>query len=423
VKATPPRKLYDRATSHPGCSSDIGMSDSLRGATCLVTGGSGYLGQRICLALFAAGACEVRTLDLSSVDTEQDGAEVALLARVKRFTGDVRVSADVCAAMAGCTVVFHAASYGMSGREMLDRHKTRSVNLNGTATVLAAAQTLGVKRLVYTSSYNAVFGGRPIYNGDETLPMFPPAAHVDEYSRTKALAERAVLAAHDPPRLATCALRCAAIYGPVRFPCSFQISLPLCVLTLSRAGASFFQGETRHFPRIARLASLGAVCFSIGPPSVRVDWVHGDDLAAAHVLAASALGPGGPAGGQSYFINDGQPVNQTEFLMPLIKACGGRDVTIWLPVWMLLAVAYVIQFTCLFVWRLTRGAYLPSPLLLPAEVYKVGVTHTFSCAKATRELGYTPRVKQADGMAATVAALMRRRAREARRRDTGRKGK
>ena len=374
------------------------MSDSLRGATCLITGGSGYLGQRICLALFAAGAREVRTLDLSPApaDTELDGTEAALLGRVKRFTGDVRSSADVCAAMAGCSVVFHAASYGMSGREMLDRRKTRSVNLNGTATVLAAAPTLGVKRLVYTGSYNSVFGGKPIYNGDETLPMFPPSAHVDEYSRTKALAERAVLAAHDPPRLATCALRCAAIYGP---------------------------GETRHFPRIARLASMGAVCFSVGPPSVRVDWVHGDDLAAAHVLAASALGPGGLAGGQSYFINDCQPVNQTAFLMPLIQACGGRDFSIWLPVWLVLAVAYVIQYTCLFVWWLTRGAYLPSPLLLPAEVYKVGVTHTFSCAKATRELGYTPRVKQADGMAATVAALLRRRAREASRRDTGRKNR
>ena len=272
-------------------------SDGLRGAVCLVTGGSGYLGQRICLALFAAGAREVRTLDLSPTQADvEDDKEAALLARVRRFAGDVRSSADVCAAVTGCSVVFHAASYGMSGREMLDRRKTRSVNLDGTATVLAAAQTLGVARLVYTSTCNSVFGGKPIYNGDESLPMFPPSRHVDEYSRTKALAERAVLAAHDPPRLATCALRCAAIYGP---------------------------GETRHFPRIARLASLGAVVFSIGRPSVRVDWVHGDDLAAAHVLAAIGLRPGGPAGGQNYFISDGQPVHQTTLLMPLIRACGG----------------------------------------------------------------------------------------------------
>ena len=376
-------------------------SDGLRGAVCLVTGGSGYLGQRICLASFAAGAREVRTLDLSPTHADvEDDKEAALLARVRRFAGDVRSSADVCAAVTGCSVVFHAASYGMSGREMLDRRKTRSVNLDGTATVLAAAQTLGVSRLVYTSTYNSVFGCKPIYNGDESLPMFPPSRHVDEYSRTKALAERAVLAAHDPPRLATCALRCAAIYGP---------------------------GETRHFPRIARLASLGAVVFSIGRPSVRVDWVHGDDLAAAHVLAAIGLRPGGPAGGQNYFISDGQPVHQTTFLMPLIRACGGREVSIWLPVWLLLAVAFVIQYACLFVWWLTRGAYLPSPLLLPAEVYKVGVTHTFSCAKATRELEYTPQVQQREGMAATVAALMRRRAREAAgaqrgaQRDAGRK--
>jgi nucleoside-diphosphate-sugar epimerase len=283
--------------------------------------------------------------------------------------------------------VFHSASYGMSGREMLDRRRTRSVNLDGTATVLAAAQTLGVKRLVYTSSYNTVFGGRPIHNGDETLPLFPPSLHVDEYSRTKALAELAVLAANGSGKqqVQTCAIRAAAIYGPK---------------------------ETRHFPRIARLASLGAVVFSIGPPDVRVDWVHGDDLAKAHVLAASKLHRGGPACGQAYFINDGEPVNQTEFLLPLIYACGGSSPRLWLPVWLMIPIAFAIQYFCLFVWWLTRGAYLPSPLLLPAEIYKVGRTHTFSYAKATKDLGYKPAVSQREGMKATVEALMRRRVRE-----------
>ena len=352
--------------------------EGIAGTTCLVTGGSGYLGRCICTALLAAGAAEVRTLDRAPPPPE-----APLPRGVRAFTGDIRVPADVAAAMAGCDIVFHAASFGMSSREMLQRRLTRAVNVDGTLVILAAASKLGVGRLVYTSTYNAVFGNKPIVAGDETLPLFPPSLHVDEYSTTKALAERAVLQANCET-LATCAVRPAAIYGP---------------------------GEARHFPRIARLAASGAVCFSVGPPSTRVDWVHGDNAALGHVLAAAALRPGGKAHGQAYFISDGQPVNQTEFLRPLLTALGVRTPRVWLPVWLMLVVAYIIQFVCLVTWRLT--GYLPPPLLLPAEVLKVGVTHYFSIDKARRELGYEPRVQPEQGMRDTVAALMAMRAREA----------
>lgn len=220
--------------------------DGIRGTRCLVTGGCGYLGRCLAAALLAAGAAEVRVLDLAPPPPD-----APLQRGVRHYAGDIRSAADVGAAMAGCDVVFHTASFGMSGREMLRRRLTRDVNINGTLVVLAAASKLGVSRLVYTSTYNAVFGDEAIFDGDETLPLFPPSRHVDEYSTTKALAERAVLQANCDA-LGTCAVRPAAIYGP---------------------------GETRHFPRIARLAAAGAVVFSVGPPSSRVDWVHGDNAA------------------------------------------------------------------------------------------------------------------------------------------------
>ena len=358
--------------------------DGIAGTVCLVTGGAGYLGRCICAALLDAGAAEVRTLDVTPPP------EGTLPRGVRSLVGDVRSSRDVGAAMRGADVVFHVASFGMSGREMLQRERTRDVNLRGTATVLAAAATLGVRRLVYTSTYNAVFGGQRIVDGDERLPLFPPSRHVDEYSRTKALAERAVLAANSAT-LATCAVRPAAIYGP---------------------------GETRHFPRIARLAAAGAVRFSVGPVTSRVDWVHGTNAAHAHVLAAAALArPGSPAAGAAYFVSDGVPggVNQTEFLRPLLDGLRVATPTLALPVWLVMLVAYAIQYACLLCWTLT--GYLPPPLLLPAEVLKVGVTHTVRVDKARRELGYEPRVSQRDGMAETVAALLaaRRAEEEARR--------
>ncbi len=97
--------------------------------------------------------------------------------------------------------------------------------------LIAACVEAGVECLVYTSTYNVVFGGQEIRNGDSSLPYLPMDCHVDHYSRTKSIAEQEVLKASgtrlsgrgSERTLKTCALRCAGIYG---------------------------EGEQRHLPRI-----------------------------------------------------------------------------------------------------------------------------------------------------------------------------
>lgn len=47
---------------------------------------------------------------------------------------------------------------------------------------------MNVERLVYTSTYNVVFGGQVIRNGDETLPYLPDekvSQQIQFYARTK----------------------------------------------------------------------------------------------------------------------------------------------------------------------------------------------------------------------------------------------
>lgn len=126
------------------------------------------------------------------------------------------------------STVFHIASYGMSGLEMLNVPLIYAVNVAGTEHLLAACRERGVRRLVYTSSYNAVFCGDALHGPAEAdVAYAPDERHADHYSRTKGRAERLVLAAN-APALATCALRAAGIYG---------------------------DGEERHFPRIVRHAN------------------------------------------------------------------------------------------------------------------------------------------------------------------------
>nr|XP_032830668.1 short-chain dehydrogenase/reductase family 42E member 1 isoform X1 [Petromyzon marinus] len=286
--------------------------------------------------------------------------------------GDVTDERCLESAFAGADCVFHTASFGMSGREQLKRRRIEDVNVGGTEAVLRACVSACVPRLVYTSTYNVVFGGQVIENGDESLPYLPLHKHPDNYSRTKAVAEMAVLradgsalASHRPGALRTCALRPAGIYGP---------------------------GERRHLPRVVSYIERGLFAFVYGRPDSRVDFVHVDNLVDAHALAADALraGRGSPAGGQAYFVSDGRPVNNFEFFRPLVEGLGYEFPRARLP----LLVVYAVAFLTELLHAAVGWAVDFQPLLTRAEVYKTGVTHHFSVGKARRELGYAPAEKE-----------------------------
>ncbi|KAG0464465.1 hypothetical protein HPP92_020534 [Vanilla planifolia] len=282
----------------------LSENEGIEGKRFVVTGGFGFVGSALCLELMRRGAEEVRTLDSRnsspwSADLRQKG--------VRCILGDVRQRKDVEKALKGVDCVFHLASYGMSSKEMLQSSLVDEVNLNGTCNVLDVCHEFGIKRLVYVSTYNVVFGGKEIINGNESLPYYSIDEHVDPYGRSKSIAEQLVLKSNGRPskkrsvNLYTCAISPAAIYGP---------------------------GEERHFPRIISIAKMGLVFFRVGDSSVKTDWVYVDNLVLALILASMGLlddipgRKGSPiAAGQAYFISDGSPVNTYDFIIvPLLKS-------------------------------------------------------------------------------------------------------
>lgn len=292
----------------------------------------------------------------------------ALPEGVEFIQGDVRDFAQVVNALRGADCVFHIASYGMSGREQLNRKLIEEVNIDGTENVIQACVDRGVPRLVYTSTFNVVFGGQVIENGDETLPYLPLHLHPDHYSRTKSVAETRVLKANGLPLageggvLRTCALRPAGIYGP---------------------------GEERHLPRIVGYIESGLFRFVYGDPESLVEFVHVDNLVSAHELAAEALTDKRQhrAAGQAYFISDSRPVNNFEFFRPLVEGLGYSVPKLRLPV----CLVYFFAFLTEIVHSAVGRVYDFQPLLTRAEVYKTGVTHYFRLEKARVELGYDPK--------------------------------
>ena len=98
--------------------------------------------------------------------------------------------------------------------------------------------------------------------------------------------------------------------------------------------------------------------------------------------------------GQAYFISDGTPIGNFEFLRPLCLARGKQYPTVVVSTTFMLGLALLLE-QLFFVSR--SLGYPIEPFLTRAEVLKVGVTHHFSIAKAARELGYKPLVTSHQG--------------------------
>ncbi|KAJ8249023.1 hypothetical protein GJAV_G00230350 [Gymnothorax javanicus] len=332
------------------------QQDCILADTYLITGGGGYFGFRLACALHRKGAKVI----LFDVRTPNQTLPEGMVFK----KGDIRDLAQVEEATRGVGCLFHIASYGMSGREQLNKGLIEEVNVQGRKNVITACLANSVPRLVYTSTFNVVFGGQVIKNGDESLPYLPLHLHPDHYSRTKSLAEMVVLNANNAPLhdgsgvLRSCALRPAGIYGP---------------------------GEQRHLPRIVGYIEQGIFKFVYGEASSLVEFVHVDNLVSAHKLAAAALGfeKQHCAAGQAYFISDGRPVNNFEFFRPLVEGLGYSFPKVRLPISLIYFFAFLTEMVHCIVGRV----YNFQPLLTRTEVYKTGVTHYFSLEKAKKELG------------------------------------
>ncbi len=125
-----------------------------------ISGGAGFLGLHLARRLLAEGH-DVRTLDVAPLD------EPELERSVEELRGDVRVARDAAALAAGSDVVVHAAA---ALPIQASRDAIRSVNVEGTATVLAAALEAGVSRVVLVSS-TAVYGIPKVHPIFEDAPL------------------------------------------------------------------------------------------------------------------------------------------------------------------------------------------------------------------------------------------------------------
>lgn len=170
-----------------------------------VTGAGGFLGMHLVAALQADGVA-VRALAHSAESATRLRATGVMV--VEGNLGDTGVLAR--ALTPAPDAVFHVAADTTPWRRLRARQYT--VNVDGTAAMLAAAIAAGVPRFVHTSSV-AVYGLVEDRAIDESMPRRGIDGPI-HYAHTKALAEAQVLAADHAGRIGVAVLQPAHILGP-----------------------------------------------------------------------------------------------------------------------------------------------------------------------------------------------------------------
>jgi len=128
----------------------------LKGATILVTGGTGSFGKQVVRRLIAEQAHEIRVLSRDE-KKQEDMRKLFADPRLRFIIGDVRDTTSVRSAMYGADFVFHAAA--LKQVPSCDFYPLEAVKTNilGASNVLQAAREFSVDRAIVLSTDKAVY--------------------------------------------------------------------------------------------------------------------------------------------------------------------------------------------------------------------------------------------------------------------------
>jgi dihydroflavonol-4-reductase len=149
-----------------------------------VTGATGFVGSHVAEQLEAMGA-EVRVLVRKTSRTEN-----LEMLKAERVVGDLRDFESLKKGMVGCEFVFHVgADYRLWAR---DPQPMYASNVEGTRSIIRAAQETKVRRVIYTSSVATMGFGNNGRVVDEKTPV-QLAMMIGDYKKSKFMAEYAAM--------------------------------------------------------------------------------------------------------------------------------------------------------------------------------------------------------------------------------------
>jgi UDP-glucose 4-epimerase len=267
--------------------------------TWLVTGGAGYIGSHIVRALDAAGLKPVVIDDLSS------GHEDFVPRGVPFVRGTILDGGVVLQAIQDHNVsgVIHVAGFKYAGVSVQQPLHTYEQNVTGTQSLLAAMESAGVDRIVFSSSA-AVYGTPDVKLVTEETPKAPESP----YGESKLIGEWLLRDQGVATGLRHTSLRYFNVVGsgdPELYDSSPHNLFPLIFTALAEGRTPRINGNDYDTP--------DGTC-------VR-DYLHVSDLALAHVAAAKRLDAATPVE-SAYNLGSGEGVSVGQIMAAVADVTG-----------------------------------------------------------------------------------------------------
>jgi nucleoside-diphosphate-sugar epimerase len=212
-------------------------------ASVLVTGGAGFIGTHLCKHLHDLGH-QVISLDSNHVGDKPWGCVAA----------DIRDSLE----LDGIDIIVHLAAQISVPISIEHPDETLSVNVDGTSSIIAAAESSGVKRILFASSA-AVYGDADQVPISEEAPLTPQSP----YAVSKIIGEELLRRSE----IESCSFRFFNVYGP---------------------NQSAEGGYAAVIPAFKKAIAEGKECTIFGDGTQIRDFIHVDDLVRIIGLAIAA---------------------------------------------------------------------------------------------------------------------------------------
>eukprot|EP00803_Ostreobium_quekettii_P004384 evm.model.scf_42.11 EVM.evm.TU.scf_42.11 scf_42:74561-81267(-) len=338
---------------------------------CLVTGGSGFVGQHLVQLLLKSGKYDIVVFDIREPPSQIEGA--------KFVKGDLTSADEVNNVCKGIQIVFHVATASPTGANALNKELMHAVNVMGTTNIIEACVNRKVERLVLTSSASVVFEGQDLVNVDESVEY---ARHpMDYYTSTKIEAEKLVLAANGREgTLATCALRPSAIFG---------------------------EGDNIFVPTLVERAKKGKMKYMVGKGENKMDFTYVGNVAQAHVQAAEHLTLKSPLAGKAYFVTNQDPQPFWGFMGDICEGLGYDRPRVKLPYLLILFIMMIFEYLILPLLSL----FMKVQTDMTVNRIKLSTCNRmFNCKRAKEDFGYVPGVSMDEALKRTLASFQHLRA-------------
>lgn len=300
----------------------------------LVTGSTGFIGSAITRELIKDGE-DVRALIRRTSDTRNIDK-----LNVERVFGDIRDGDSMKKALKGCDTLYFTAAYFAHWAP--DPKLLYDVNVGGTKASLQAAFEIGVEKVVYTSTNNAIAASGPVPTNEEKAFNYWESG--DHYSMSKYIAE------NEARMFITRGLP-VVIVNPT-------LVIGTNDIKPTPSGQMIIDVFKQKMP---------------GYIDGGVNIIDVEDVARGHILAAKK----GKVGERYLFGNRNITVH--DYLHLIAQIAGVKPPALKLPYRLALAMGQLFEFTASMTKR--------PPIVTASEVRIARMTEWYDCSKAVNELG------------------------------------